>query len=488
MLELTTFVAGASIMAIEIVASRILAPFLGNSIVVWSSLIGVILMALSYGYLQGGVLADRNPSVANLSGILAAAAVLTACIAVGKNACLTGVSHIPDIRVSAILAEVVLFAPVSFVLAMVSPYVVRLKVKEMGSTGATVGRLYALSTLGSIVGTFGAGFYLLAVIGSTAILFCICGILFLASFLLSITAFRTARIAAVGITALCLYLTPRTSVPFIAGKHVFETDSHYNHWLVYEASDTGTKRPIRSLVTDRFARQSSVFTDGGNDLVLEYLRYFRMGNHFHPDARRTLLLGGGAFTYVGDFFRRNPGQSLDVVELDPALPGIAGRYFGLTPHTGLRVFTEDARVYLNRCTQQYDIVYLDTFGSAVAVPHYLTTEETAHRIYDSLSPDGVVMLNLVSAIDGHWGQFFRAEFATYRKVFPHVEVFKPDDRPGDFRNVLVAAFKSPAAPRLTSGDPEIQSYLSHRWTKPIENDMQTLTDDFAPVEVYLQSW
>lgn len=475
-------------MAIEIVASRILAPFLGNSVVVWSSLIGVILMALSYGYLQGGVLADRNPSLANLSGIVAVAALLTALIAVGKNACLTGVSHIADIRVSAILAEVVLFGPVSFVLAMVSPYVVRLKLKEMGSTGATVGRLYALSTLGSIVGTFGAGFYLLALIGSTAILFCISGILFVASFLLSVTAFRAARVAAVGIAALSFYLAPRTSVPFIAGNHVFETDTHYSHWLVYEAADAGTKRPIRSLVTDRFARQSSVFTDGGNDLVLEYLRYFRMGNYFHPNAQRTLLLGGGAFTYVGDFFRRNPGQSLDVVELDAALPGIAAKYFGLTPHSGLHIFTQDARVFLNRCTRKYDIVYLDTFGSAVAVPHYLTTEETARRIYDALSPDGVVMLNLVSAIDGYWGKFFRAEFATYRKVFPQVEVFKPDDRPGDFRNVLVAAFKNPAAPHLTSNDPEIRSYLSHRWTKPIENDMPSLTDDFAPVEVYLQSW
>src|SRR4051812_31124425 len=163
-------------MAIEIVASRILAPFLGNSIVVWSSLIGVIMAALSYGYLKGGVLADRNPSVSRLSLIIATAALLTALIAVGKNSCLTMASRIPDIRAAAIVAEIVLFAPVSFVLAMASPYVVRLKLKQGGAAGATVGRLYAVSTLGSIVGTFGAGFYLLALVGSTAILFCIAGL------------------------------------------------------------------------------------------------------------------------------------------------------------------------------------------------------------------------------------------------------------------------------------------------------------------------
>src|ERR1700736_839504 len=114
-------------MAIEIVGSRILAPFLGNSIVVWSSLIGVILAALSYGYLRGGALADRNPSVAQLSRIIVSAALFTGLVAVSKNAFLTIAIRIPDIRAAAIFAELLLFAPVSFVLAMASPYVVRLK-------------------------------------------------------------------------------------------------------------------------------------------------------------------------------------------------------------------------------------------------------------------------------------------------------------------------------------------------------------------------
>ena len=123
MLELTVFVSGASIMAIEIVASRILAPAFGNSIVVWSSLIGVILAALSYGYLKGGVLADRNASTGQLSLIIALGALVTASIAAGKNVCLMETSRIPDIRAAVIIAELVLFAPVSFVLAMVTPYV-----------------------------------------------------------------------------------------------------------------------------------------------------------------------------------------------------------------------------------------------------------------------------------------------------------------------------------------------------------------------------
>jgi len=472
-------------MAIEIVASRILAPFLGNSIVVWSSLIGVILAALSYGYLKGGMLADRNPSVSQLSLIMASAALLTALIAFGKNLCLTMASRIPDIRAAAIVAELLLFAPVSFVLAMASPYVVRLKLKEVGSSGATVGRLYAISTIGSIVGTFGAGFYLLALVGSTAILFYIAGLLLMCSILLSVRSFLRPKVAVGAIVVVCAYLAPNTAVPFVSGKRIYETDSHYNHCVVYEASDRATHRPTRSLVIDRYGRQSSIFTDRNDDLVLDYLKYFRIGNHFHPNPARALLLGGGGFTYVADYFRRNPGQELDVVELDPALVEIAHRYFELRPRAGLNIFTEDARVFLNHSRCKYDIVYVDTFNSAVIVPHYMATVETARLLSQSLSPDGVAMLNMISAIDGPRGQFFRAELATYRAVFPRVETFKLNgsaDVPG---NVVLVAFKSPAEPKWTSDDPETTARLSHRWVRPVKLDEPVLTDDFAPVEIYL---
>ena len=326
-LEVITFVAGAAIMAIEIVASRIMAPFLGNSIVVWTSLIGVILGALSCGYWQGGKLADRNPSPGVLAAILAVAALLAALIAVSKNFCLTVVSGLPDVRISAIIGELILFAPVSFVLAMVSPYVLRLKLKEVGDSGRTAGRLYAISTAGSIVGTFSAGFFLLAIIGNTAILLCISALLFAASFLLSMTVFRTIRFAALALAVLCAWGTPATSVPFVEARHLFETDTYYNHCLVTQGVDDATGRPIHSLITDRSAAQSEAFADRNDDLVVDYLKYFRLGRHFQPDIRHALLLGGGAFTFVGDFFRENASAELDVVESRSSFAGDRAKVF-----------------------------------------------------------------------------------------------------------------------------------------------------------------
>jgi predicted membrane-bound spermidine synthase len=487
-LELAAFIAGASIMGIEIVASRILAPFLGNSIVVWSSLIGVILAALSYGYWKGGRLADRNPSVATLSGLFAAATVLIFLIAITKNLVLTLVSHITDVRVASVVAEIVLFAPVSIVLAMVSPYVVRLKMKEVGSAGETIGRLYAISTIGSIFGTFAAGFYLLAIVGSTAILFCIAGLLFAASLLLSKTAYVRYKATTLACAALTVYLTPTTSAPFVPNPHVYETDSHYNHYLVYDTPAAPGRRPMRNLMMDRSARLNSIFLDRNDDFALEYLRYFKLGAHFRPDARTALLLGGGAFIFPGDFLQRFPDKHMDVVELDPALESIAGNYFGFKRDPRLGLFYEDARTYLNRCSRTYDVVYVDVFGSNATVPYYMTTEEATRRIYQVLSRDGIAVLNMIAAIDGPRGRFFRAELATWRSVFPRVEVFRADGNPRDVANIILVALKRPGDINWSTDDPNIGSYLAHRWTLPVRQDTPVLTDDYAPVEIYMAGW
>jgi predicted membrane-bound spermidine synthase len=483
-LNVIVFLSGAAVMAIEIVAARIMSPYFGNSIVVWTSLIGVIMAALSLGYWQGGRIADKNPTFARLSLLLVLAGVLVAFTAFSKNFFLAYISEIPELHIASTMAEIVLFAPASFILAMVTPYVVRLQLKEIESSGETVGSLYAVSTIGSIVGTFGAGFILLALIGSTAILLCTSALLFVASVISSLKAYLRVRAGALVLAAVFALAAPTTSGTFIAGKLRFETDTQYNHALVYDTVDTNTRRPIRSLFIDRFARQSSIFTDKDDGPVLDYQKYFRLGQHFDPDARRYLLLGGGAFNYVSEFFRRVPSGLLDVVELDPGFPVIAQKYFGLRSHPDLLIIPADARSYLNRSTKKYDVIYVDVFGSREIVPFYMTTQETARRLFEMLGTHGLVVMNVLSEIEGTRGRFLRAEFATYKSIFPRVEMFNLGARSEAFQNVMLVAFKDPAEPVWASDDPDIAAYLSHRWTKGLENDTPILRDDFAPVEVY----
>lgn len=483
-LNIIAFICGAAVMAIEIVAARVMSPYFGNSIIVWTSLIGVILTALSLGYWQGGKIADKNPSFARLSFLLVLAGLLVAFIAFSKNFFLAHAANIRDLRLSTIAAEIVLFAPVSFVLAMVTPYVVRLRLREIGSSGETVGSLYAVSTIGSIIGTFAAGFVLLALIGSTAILLCISALLFVASVVSSRNAFLGARVSIFLLATALAIGAPRTSVTFITGNLRYETDTQYNHVLVYDGLDNHTGRPTRNMFIDRWGTESSMFTDKDDGLVFEYQKYFRLGQHFDPNGRSYLLLGGGAFTYVSEFFRRVPDGSLDVVELDPHFAILAEKYFDLASHPGLSIITSDARTYLNQNHKKYDVINLDVFTSRAIVPFHMTTQETAKRISEMLAPHGVVVMNLISAVKGTGSYFLRAEFSTYRSVFSRVEIFSLGNDPEAVQNVILVAFKDSSEPSWSSNDPEISTYLAHRRTEAVENDIPILTDDFAPVEMY----
>lgn len=181
-METTVFICGAIVMVVELVGSRILAPYLGTSIFVWTNLIGVILTSLSLGYHLGGKVADKKASYQLLSSIIFAAGCIVIASALLSSALLS-VLEIGNIWLGSVVATTVLFAPQSVLLGMVSPLAVRLRLKSLDKLGTTVGNLYALSTLGSILGTFLAGYFLIAFLGSTKILFVCATILILVSLL-----------------------------------------------------------------------------------------------------------------------------------------------------------------------------------------------------------------------------------------------------------------------------------------------------------------
>lgn len=481
-LEFTVFVCGMMVMVLELVGSRLIAPFLGTSLIVWTSLIGIVLGSLSLGYWVGGKLADRDPSLARLAAIVAAAAGTILAMALYKDGLLTVISESSlDLRLQTFLAALALFVVPSTLLGMVSPYAAKLRITNLKSTGSAVGNLAALSTLGSIVGTFLTGFVLLAYIGTTNILVLISAILILTALLLATSQF----------------IFPLLLIPLIIGTSTFQTnlvnaqtndgvvelETDYNHVRIVDGIDRVTGQRIRLL---RLSIESSSAMYLDNDsLVFPYTKRYALADYFVPDQKRVLMIGGAAYSYPKHFLTTHPNIPLDVVEIDPAMTDIARVFFKLKDSPMLTIFHEDARTYLNKNEVKYDAILGDAYTSIYSMPFHLTTREAAVRIKESLTERGVYIVNVIGSLHGPRSQFMESEYLTLASVFPQVYVFPVGGiavNPDQMQNVMMVALPYTEEPNFETSNPELSEYLLERWPVTFSGKGPILTDDYAPVD------
>ncbi|HKP70603.1 MAG TPA: fused MFS/spermidine synthase [Pyrinomonadaceae bacterium] len=485
-LEITVFVCGAVVMIYEIIGSRIVSPFIGTSVYVWTSLIGVILASLSLGYWLGGRFADRRPDLRILSTVIFLAAGLISVTILVKDVILASVASMPaGLEIRSLVASLFLFAPASVALGFVAPYAVKLKTVSLADSGKTVGRLYALSTIGSIVGTFAAGFFLIPYVGSVRTLYLIAAALFALSLLLAPFALNRITFGALTVFFFGIVGSEATTILMRQSSELYDVDTEYSRVQIFRTTDPKTNRPMRALAVDPFSVQSAVYLDG-DDLALRYTRFYHLVRYFRPEFRRSLMIGGAGYTFPRDYLRTYPDATLDVVEIDPGMTEIAREYFGLADQSRLNIIHEDGRVFLNAGSDgSYDAILMDAFGSLFSVPYHLTTLEAVANIHRMLDENGIVILNMGSAIRGPSSGFLQAELATYRSVFREVQVFKvnPDYSDERIQNVILVACKV-VCPATTSNDPVIAELLSHRYTTEIPADKPVLTDDLAPIEHY----
>lgn len=479
-LELIVFTAGAIVMVAEMIGSRVFAPFLGTSLYVWTALIGVILGSLSVGYWWGGRLSDRYPTYRALAlALLAPAAYLAVAGAVKWPLLATLSGNGGDVRILSVIAAMLLFAPPAVALGMVSPYAVRLRIEDVAHSGATVGSLYALSTLGSITGTFAAGFFLIPQFGSTTILYGLAVALALLSLLASWRTDIGAKATAIAIIIMGGTYALRASIA-VANAGVVYTETPYNTAMVIANQRNG--RAVRELVLgNEFSSAQYVDSD---ELVYEYTKYYDLARHFTPGMERALMLGGAGYSYPQHFLREYPQARIDVVEIDPAVTALAREYFDLQRNERLRIFHEDGRIFINRSEETYDVVFGDAFSSFHSLPFQLTTVEAAERLHERLAPNGVAIVNVIGSVTGEQGQFTRALYHTFRKVFPQVALFltRDDGNGSAMQNVLLVAFKQPYDGNWHSDDEALETFLDRRWRGDVAYDVPVLTDDYAPVD------
>lgn len=486
-LELTVFTCGALVMIYEIIGSRLLSPYLGASTYVWTSLIGVILGALSLGYWLGGKIADRQPDVKALAAVIFLAGGLVSLTILLKVVILSFITQLPfGLELKSVIAAILLFAPASVLLGFVTPYAVKLKISSLADSGKTVGRLYALSTVGSIIGTFLAGFYLIPFVGSERTLYLVGGTLIGLSILLAPFALAKLNVAVLVLFVLGISANEFKTYYLLQTQDLHDIDTEYSRLQVFTMTEPKSGRPLRVIAFDPFFVQSGMYLDS-DETASDYIKYYHLLKHFKPDVRRTLLIGGAGYSFPKDYLAKYPNAEIEVVEIDPQMTEIAKKYFRLEDNPRLQIFHQDGRIFLNQAeARRYDAVLLDAFGSLFTIPFQLTTVEAVQHLSRVTNDDGVVIFNLISAVKGDASRFLQAEMKTYKKVFPNVYLFKvhPEYPDGKLQNLIIVACKSSNHAPLTSDDAPTAKLLSNLYPEEISGDRAPLTDDLAPVEYY----
>ena len=484
-LELTVFICGAVVMIFELVGSRVIGPFLGTSLFVWTSLIGIILASLSLGYYLGGKLADKNATISNLSRTIFFAGICIAITIGIKDILLIYLQkNIGEIRVASVIASIVLFMPASVFLGMVSPYAAKLKLHNLDNTGRTVGNLYALSTGGSIFGTLLAGFYLIPFFGTNKLLTLLAVILVVLSIVLSLETYRRSKITI--LLLLLMGLVAFTYINTILEENGFmDVDTSYNRIFITD-SKQAENLTIRRMGINNEAH-SAMYLES-DALVSEYAKSYHLIRHFYPNFESCLMLGGAGYSFPKSYLKTYPNATIDVVEIDPKVTQLAKDHFRLKEDPRLTIVHKDGRTFLNHTKKNYDIILGDAFNCSYSIPYQLTTQESAKKMYDILNKNGIVILNIISSIEGDTGKFFRAEYATFKSIFPQLFVYPlHDSKNGNsIQNIFLIASKSEHnVYPLSSDEAFLHSRLQKFWNQKIDNDMPILTDNFAPVDYYI---
>jgi spermidine synthase len=479
LLRLIVFTVGAASLGTEIAATRLIAPYFGESTVIWANTIATVLLALSVGYAIGGRLADRRADLRGLCGVVLAAAVLLALVPfladpfLRLSARALGALSVGGFLAS-LAAVLVLVAVPVLLLGMVAPYANRLALRRVGDTGTVTGGLYAVSTAGSLLGTFAAALLLIPFIGThrTFIAFA----LVLSILAAAASASWRLMIVPIAVGALLAIPPPAVGSDVPGARVIFETETPYQYVRVLQFRDRERWLQLNEGVAiHSLYRPWSYLTGGYWD---DFLVLPLAGQTGVP--HRVAILGDAAGTIARAYGHYFPRTRVDAVEIDGELTAIGRRYFGLRGPR-LHLYTADARPWLASTQARYGAIFLDAYRQPY-IPFYLLTKEFFSSVRAHLVPGGTFIVN-VGHIPGS-SALERVVSATMRAVFPFVERDRVNGT-----NSLVIASTNPLRPGLIEArsvhlDPSLWGLAAavRDRVSPALRGGAVYTDDLAPVE------
>ncbi len=469
LLLLLAFTEGAAVMIAELVGAKMLAPLYGSSLYVWGAVIGMTLISLTAGYYLGGLLSYRKYRREMVYWFMLTAALLIVLMPTVAHAMMTVVGDMETISAILLLTSIYLLPPL-LLLGATPPLVISILASEVDDAGNTAGTVYAVSTVGGILATFIAGFWLIPDFGLT----------------------RTAIAGGIGLSILPLFLLlgrrhwPALVYPVIlviallprdpAGEHpgvniLYQSEGLLGQLKVmdisFTSSDRRTRRTDRVLFVNRTG-QTWINRDTGEPMW-DYVRYLRSAASLAPEGSRVLLLGLGGGVVAKKM--QEIGHIVDSVELDERIAKIARDYFNLE-HNG-DVIVDDGRHFLRSTNRRYDLIVFDVFQAEVPPAHMLTLEafKDLRRL---LNPGGFILINYSGFITGSTGLGARSIYRTLLEAEYQVGLL-PTGVQEDTRNNLFIVtngdidFTQPRAPILVDGKPQP---LNRFFMNPAEIDVE----------------
>ena len=505
----TAFFSSMCIMVVELVAGRLIARHVGSSLYTWTSVIGVVLAGIAIGNSVGGRLADRYKPAQALGVIFALASIC--CFAVPwLNNTVGNWSFLLKREWATRIAGhvfLVFFGP-SAVLGCIGPMAAKMALDFGRQTGRTVGNVYAWGAVGSILGTFVTGFYLIARMGTISVI--VSAGLALAMVALAFGSRSLFPQIWAAIAVILLFATTSNAVPRgrkygvklgwvrEAFTNVLYTDeSQYSFIQIEKENDPPN---TRTLSLDHLIH-SYIVLDNPNDLQYDYEKVYAsltedaIGDRKNPSA---LFIGGGGFVFPRYILFRWPQSYVEVAELDPHVTEAAHAAFGLARDTPIHIYNLDARNHVDDLLRRkrqgeqvpsFDLIYGDAFNH-YSVPYHLTTLEFNQKLRELMSPNGVYMINVIDIYNS--GQFLGAILNTFAKTFPHVYAYstvgngptEENDRRDTF--VVIGSIQPLKGTELKPGIEGSELQPKHFEVLRKRSHDAILTDDYAPVEQMLK--
>jgi spermidine synthase len=475
---LLVFVVGAGSLGSEIAGARLLAPYFGASTVIWANTIATVLTALSIGYWIGGRLADRRPDLRVMCTIVQGAAVATALVPILGRPFLGGaVDALDQIAAGAflgsLLAVTVLLAVPILLMGTIAPFAIRLSVSTVEESGQVAGRLYAISTIGSLAGVFLSALLLIPLVGTqrTFLIFA------LAMSVVAATALpRRWWLVPLALAAALAIPTGGIKEDSDDGVVIHETDTEYQYARVIERDDGERWLELNEGVAiHSIYRPDSYLTDNVWDDYVVLPQAVLDG-----PPRKMAILGNAAGTTARAYGHYFPETAIDGVEIDGELTEIGRKYFDMR-NPRLRTHTDDARPFLRRSDGGYDTIMVDAYRQPY-IPFYLITEEFFELCRDRMTEGGALVVNI-----GHPegdDELEKVATATLRRVFPHVVRNETEDT----NTLLLASERRPSALRLSQAAQRMPTELGQvaaevaAQLEPPLSGGEAYSDDRAPVE------